>query len=170
MKKTDKVAKFKFKYNSVVFLVLLGALLVLIGVYVGKSGFKKNESTQEEIVFEKDEYCRRTYAESYVKNYEKKLIGYRGNESETIKLVEMFFSPRENQCVAVYDYNYINPTIYEGPNGEKNSLSMFERRVTFAISPDNVIDTFELTIGGSLKDFTVRSKYEELMRELKSRK
>jgi len=166
MKVTKKSRLLSF--SPTILVTCLIVIIIVVGFVIIESG--KNRSTQlgKDAAFEKDEYCRRTYADSLVKNYEKKLIGYKGNESETIKLVDIFFSPLKNQCFAVYDYTYINPTIYEGPNGEKDTLSMFERRVTSAISADNVIDIFQLTIGGGFENSGERERYEGLIKELKT--
>jgi len=139
--------------------------LLLSGCSLNSKNEVATSMTKSEI-FEKDEYCRKTYSDSFMKNYEKKLIGIKKDESETIKLVDMFYSPTQNECIGVYDYLYFN---FENikVEGKSVDINMFQRRIAKALSADIILNSFELTSGGNFDNFQDQAEYNKVISELK---
>ena len=147
--------------------------LLLVSFLSIKEFAINNSRLDTEKIFEKDEYCRRTYADSFVKNYEKSLIGKNEDESEYISLVDIFYSPTESSCYAVYDYYYVylkDPII--GPNGEEIGIiemSNFEKRISSALNAEIIDSRYENSfLRGDIKDHEERQRYNERLEELKS--
>lgn len=148
-------------------LIVFGGLLLLGFLLVYKNANQKESNLTKQQIFEKDEYCRKTYNDSFIKNYEKKLIGSQKDERETIKLVDMFYSSTKNECIGVYDYYYFNFRNVE-IDGKKADFNIFERRIAKAISADIIINSFELSATGRLDSFEEETKYNDAINELKS--
>lgn len=130
---------------------------------------RKLQTIKEE-TFQKDEYCRRTYSKSFVEDYEKKLVGRNENDEEYIELVDIFYSPKNNGCFAVYDYYYINlkkPLLDK--DGNKIDINRFEKRIAKAINAGEIVDAFELGfLGGGFKAGE-KEKYDNTIIDLKSK-
>lgn len=155
------------KINFSIKSVLIIVILTIIGCISLNGVTKKSGLTTEEI-FEKDEYCRNTYSESFVKNYEKVLLGRDGEEREYITLFDIFYSPKENECYVVYDYYYFNfRDVVFSEDGERIDLNNFQRRISRALSAENVIDQFELTLTGNIKEYEERVRFDEAIEDLK---
>lgn len=147
------------KNKTVIIVVILIGLIILGNNTIKYLTVNKKQDLIKNERFEKDEYCRRTYSDSFVKNYEKKLIGERKDEKEYIKLLEMFYSPSRNECMAVYNYYYFY---------FKNvDFNIFEKRIATSINADNIINTFQLTPGGHFDKYEEQSAYNEVLKDLK---
>lgn len=152
------------KDKRIIFISIIGIFLLIFIYFIFSS---TKEKLSKKNIFEKDEYCRKTYSDSFIKNYEKKLIGSKKEERETIKLVDIFYSPIKNECIGIYDYYYFDFRNME-IDDKKINLSMFERRIAKAISADIEVNSFKITMSGRFDNFEEEAKYNNFIKELKS--
>lgn len=116
-----------------------------------------NELSTEEL-FEKDEYCRKTYSKSFIEDYEKLLVGETNTEWERIELIDVFYSPKENECYGVYDYRYTS--------SKYSNIDVYERRIAKAVSAGSIVASFKMT-GINFKEGE-KERYISKIEELKS--
>ncbi len=157
----------KWKYITLLLISLIGAMSYLryINKESGSNNLKINDKSNltKEERFEKDEYCRSTYSSSFVRDYEKKLIGKTEDGWEYIELEDIFFSPTRNECMAIYNYNYFDERSAEAKSvfGKIIDLSTFEKRISTALTAENILDSYKLTLGGGFQEDDGRQSFNE---------